>query len=456
MNVQDIVTHSTIYMSTTNLFMIPLLNIRLQTCLQGEYCSCIFFFFSSRRRHTRLQGDWSSDVCSSDLGSRASVAHAISAGVDPRGGSPVRGQVLGAGKALDLADLQRHGGGQDHAHSRQGHQPLHRGRDLDQFLQPPLELQDLFAQGIQLSQHLPRRPAGLLGQPLDPLLQLRARALPVGIAVLAGRHPVLGQRRRQAVLPARPLRHQHHPRARQLTQLPQPPGRNPYRRQRAVALQPVQPVRVELVGLVDQSHHHLRLARMHQPWLEPRLLDLVHDPVPVRRRFQRHRRAPRAAGQRLPDRPWRVLQTILPHPPGAYLFVLHPGIVLVTIKGDIFFHARLLSSSRNLFHRQPTLTAGVALSYFHPERERRISFFPLAPFASPLSFVRGTLRIADVYVRSLFSRTTPDEHQQSISRTPDSSTIAHGSTSLAILSLSKDRPERQLREGLRYSAMAGG
>src|SRR5256885_7927761 len=29
-------------------------------------CS-FFFFFSSRRRHTRLQGDWSSDVCSSDL-----------------------------------------------------------------------------------------------------------------------------------------------------------------------------------------------------------------------------------------------------------------------------------------------------------------------------------------------------------------------------------------------------
>src|SRR5437016_13918702 len=27
------------------------------------------FFFSSRRRHTRLVSDWSSDVCSSDLGS---------------------------------------------------------------------------------------------------------------------------------------------------------------------------------------------------------------------------------------------------------------------------------------------------------------------------------------------------------------------------------------------------
>src|SRR5438067_4218868 len=27
-----------------------------------------FFFFSSRRRHTRSKRDWSSDVCSSDLG----------------------------------------------------------------------------------------------------------------------------------------------------------------------------------------------------------------------------------------------------------------------------------------------------------------------------------------------------------------------------------------------------
>src|SRR5690606_39457593 len=30
-------------------------------------CSSVFFFFSSRRRHTRFSRDWSSDVCSSDL-----------------------------------------------------------------------------------------------------------------------------------------------------------------------------------------------------------------------------------------------------------------------------------------------------------------------------------------------------------------------------------------------------
>src|SRR5215467_14815935 len=35
----------------------------------------LFFFFSSRRRHTRLQGDWSSDVCSSDLGQGSIAAN---------------------------------------------------------------------------------------------------------------------------------------------------------------------------------------------------------------------------------------------------------------------------------------------------------------------------------------------------------------------------------------------
>src|SRR5437762_8240234 len=33
----------------------------------GKVSSLVWFFFSSRRRHTRYIGDWSSDVCSSDL-----------------------------------------------------------------------------------------------------------------------------------------------------------------------------------------------------------------------------------------------------------------------------------------------------------------------------------------------------------------------------------------------------
>src|SRR5256885_12484252 len=47
---------------------------------------CIFFF-SSRRRHTRLQGDWSSDVCSSDLVSTVTKgSHSLTAKVTDSAG----------------------------------------------------------------------------------------------------------------------------------------------------------------------------------------------------------------------------------------------------------------------------------------------------------------------------------------------------------------------------------
>src|SRR5256885_11039314 len=39
----------------------------MRASIEGARVVELIFFFSSRRRHTRLQGDWSSDVCSSDL-----------------------------------------------------------------------------------------------------------------------------------------------------------------------------------------------------------------------------------------------------------------------------------------------------------------------------------------------------------------------------------------------------
>src|ERR1039457_6249855 len=66
--------------------------------------SALPFFFSSRRRHTRLQADWSSDVCSSDLvggglidGDRAGVGGGIGdlAGVEGESGELLRRGGLG-------------------------------------------------------------------------------------------------------------------------------------------------------------------------------------------------------------------------------------------------------------------------------------------------------------------------------------------------------------------------
>src|SRR5437879_11468096 len=49
---------------------------------------CVFFFFSSRRRHTRYIGDWSSDVCSSDLGTRVASRSTHVRASESTGGEP--------------------------------------------------------------------------------------------------------------------------------------------------------------------------------------------------------------------------------------------------------------------------------------------------------------------------------------------------------------------------------
>src|SRR5215217_7462595 len=81
-----------------------------------------FFFFSSRRRHTRYWRDWSSDVCSSDLlpeaspGRRAflivpdSVACAFyilfgNASVGNWHGDPLLARLLSVARAGDVASL---------------------------------------------------------------------------------------------------------------------------------------------------------------------------------------------------------------------------------------------------------------------------------------------------------------------------------------------------------------
>src|SRR5256885_12961420 len=54
------------------------------------------FFFSSRRRHTILQGDWSSDVCSSDLVTASRDLQTFMYMLDPAGPSKSQWDVLNA------------------------------------------------------------------------------------------------------------------------------------------------------------------------------------------------------------------------------------------------------------------------------------------------------------------------------------------------------------------------
>src|SRR5207253_8286490 len=53
----------------------------------------LIFFFSSRRRHTRWPRDWSSDVCSSDLGQRSNALDDLGAGPRSDKGAPLGGHL---------------------------------------------------------------------------------------------------------------------------------------------------------------------------------------------------------------------------------------------------------------------------------------------------------------------------------------------------------------------------
>src|SRR5436189_4478152 len=69
------------------------------------------FFFSSRRRHTRYIGDWSSDVCSSDLGGHLLLHHRTFEPVDAArvaGVGGARFSRLGARRVPGERVVQRH------------------------------------------------------------------------------------------------------------------------------------------------------------------------------------------------------------------------------------------------------------------------------------------------------------------------------------------------------------
>src|SRR5262249_59673294 len=78
------------------------------------------FFFSSRRRHTRLVSDWSSDVCSSDLNLDARqiggirldrIFMAVDAVTDPTTGRTECNVTLKEGKYPDCVPLNLFGRG---------------------------------------------------------------------------------------------------------------------------------------------------------------------------------------------------------------------------------------------------------------------------------------------------------------------------------------------------------
>src|SRR5690348_17918004 len=69
--------------------------LHIAEILQQDSLKMDGFFFSSRRRHTRWTGDWSSDVCSSDLLLRQPSIPKAESPVRKRESAPGRGTTVG-------------------------------------------------------------------------------------------------------------------------------------------------------------------------------------------------------------------------------------------------------------------------------------------------------------------------------------------------------------------------
>jgi len=78
----------------------------------------------------------------------------------------------------------------------------------------------------------------------------------------------------------------------------------------------------------------------------------------VTRHAKRAQNYPACAGRSVPS---PANETVLPDSARRYVFVLHPGVILMTVTRDILLHARLFSSSLS-GHRQLSPRTGACLN----------------------------------------------------------------------------------------------
>src|SRR2546430_11042953 len=72
----------------------------------------VFFFFASRRRHTRFDCDWSSDVCSSDLAfATMNTEEGAKAAIAALNGKDWKGRALTVNEARPREEKGGRGGG---------------------------------------------------------------------------------------------------------------------------------------------------------------------------------------------------------------------------------------------------------------------------------------------------------------------------------------------------------
>ena len=203
-----------------------------------------------------------------DVGARAPVTRLAAAAVDAGDNARIGREMLGVGKACDVAHLKCDHRAQDDGHAGQRHEPLHRIGDGNQFLQLLFDRDDLHVGMVQVLQEQPGHVSSVRRELIDTFFEGHARRLAEGVAIVFEVEGVLGQGGEDSVLDSCALLGEHHACACDLAEVAHVAWRDPDGRECAVALEAVEAVDVELIGLVDTAHHDLRLAGVHETGFE--------------------------------------------------------------------------------------------------------------------------------------------------------------------------------------------
>src|ERR1043165_442540 len=129
---------------------------------------------------------------------------------------------------------------------------------------------------------------------------------------------------------------EHHAGSWQLALITHHRGGDPSRGERPRSLQSVNPFGVELVALIDATHHQFSQPSIDQLRCCTPGFDLINHPVPVSYRLDRNHRSAAPAANKILDGPMAMGQATLINSFSLWIFYPCPSVVLVNIQCDVF------------------------------------------------------------------------------------------------------------------------
>jgi len=196
-------------------------------------------------------------------------------------GAGVACEVLGAREAVNRTQFAVDDDGEDLCWAGDGLDELDARRASDPLENASFQAVDVDLDEVEQFELLLHTTPGLLGEVLKENQELGAPLRGEDVTIGIEGEGVLGQGGMDAVLELGADLGEGHPGAGEFPLVAELARRNPHGGQGAIVEQDSQAVSVELIGLMDVTHHGFSLGSMSQIRHTASSFDLIHDPIPI-------------------------------------------------------------------------------------------------------------------------------------------------------------------------------